>query len=110
MKFDVKRCDFCIHDAPKNGREVCKTCKAYDKFQLKPLRTSIEAHLYDTLLKREAWIEEPIEFDRKTALMVLQAISHKMYPNVDIFGNKTLVINRYEFEDIRKKFLDKRRR
>ena len=54
MKFDVKRCDFCIHDAPKNGREVCKTCKTYDKFHVKPLRTSIENHLYNELLKREA--------------------------------------------------------
>ena len=50
-----------------------------------------------------------MKFDRKTALMVLQVISNKMYPNLDIFGNKTLVINRYDFEAIRKKFLDKRR-
>lgn len=108
MKFDIKRCDFCIYDAPKKHREFCKTCKNYNKFELKVLRTPLEQHLYEKLLEREAWIEEPIEFDRKTALIVLQAISHKMYPSLDIFGNKTLVINRYEFEAIRQKFLDKR--
>lgn len=44
--------------------------------------------------------------DRKTALAVLQDISHAMYPSHDIFGNGTLVIDRYEFEVIRHKYLD----
>lgn len=44
--------------------------------------------------------------DRSTALMVLQDLSHSMYPDYDIFGGKTLVISRAAFEEIRKKYLD----
>jgi hypothetical protein len=47
-------------------------------------------------------------FDRQTALRVLQDLSKHMYPNYDIFGNKTLVIRREYFEDVRKKYLDKK--
>lgn len=46
------------------------------------------------------------DFDRDTALAVLKDFSRDMYPSCDIFGRKTLVINRDEFEAIRKKFLD----
>lgn len=46
------------------------------------------------------------EFDRATALMILKEFSRDMYPSYDIFGKKTLVINRTDFEAIRKKFLD----
>lgn len=45
--------------------------------------------------------------DRKTALKVLLDISNRMYPNCDIFGNKILCISRFDFEEIRKKYLDK---
>ena len=45
-------------------------------------------------------------YDRKTALRVLQDLSKKMYPNLDIFGRPTLVINRADFEEVRKKYLD----
>lgn len=45
--------------------------------------------------------------DRKTALKVLLDISNKMYPNDDIFGNEILCISRFDFEEIRKKYLDK---
>ena len=48
------------------------------------------------------------EFDRYTALEVLKALSSHMYPSYDLFGTKTLVINRDKFELIRKKFLDKK--
>lgn len=47
------------------------------------------------------------EVNRHTALMVLKELSNNMYPNNDIFGNGTLVIDRDKFESIRKKFLDK---
>lgn len=46
-------------------------------------------------------------FDRGTALSLLKDLSKHMYPNYDIFGEKTLVIRRDYFEDIRKKYLDK---
>lgn len=46
------------------------------------------------------------KYDRLTALRVLQDLSNKMYPNLDLFGNPTLVINRDEFEEVRKKWLD----
>lgn len=45
-------------------------------------------------------------FDRDTALSILKEFSRDMYPSHDLFGNKTLVINRYKFENIRKKYLD----
>ena len=44
--------------------------------------------------------------DRRTALRVLQDLSSNMYPSNDIFGTKTLVITRYDFEKIRQKYLD----
>ena len=51
-------------------------------------------------------IEEMEKYDRLTALRVLQDLSNKMYPNFDLFGRPTLVINREEFEEVRKKWLD----
>jgi len=44
--------------------------------------------------------------DRSVALAVLKEFSRDMYPSYDLFGNKTLVINRDKFEAIRKKYLD----
>ena len=46
-------------------------------------------------------------FDRDTALAVLKDISAELYPSYDLFGNKTLVIKREKFENIRKKYLDR---
>lgn len=57
--------------------------------------------------RRARKVEEET-FDRKTALRVLQDLSKNMYPNYDIFGHKTLVINRERFEEVRKKYLDKK--
>ena len=45
-------------------------------------------------------------FDRRTALEVLKDVSRHMYPSYDLFGRKTLVIDRYKFEEIRAKYLD----
>ena len=46
------------------------------------------------------------KMDRLTALRVLQDLSSCMYPSFDLFGRKTLVINRVDFEKIRAKYLD----
>lgn len=45
-------------------------------------------------------------FDRETAEMIFKDLSKLMYPNYDISGEKTLVIKRDYFEDIRRKYLD----
>lgn len=47
------------------------------------------------------------DIHRLHALAVLKDLSKDMYPSYDLFGNKTLVINRDKFEVIRKKYLDK---
>lgn len=52
-------------------------------------------------------MDEP-EFDRDTALTILKELSRDMYPSYDLFGKKTLVINRDKFEAIRKKYLDRK--
>lgn len=44
--------------------------------------------------------------DRDIALAVLKELSRDMYPSCDIFGRKTLVIDRGKFEAIRHKYLD----
>lgn len=46
------------------------------------------------------------KFDRNTALSVLKDLSKNMDKSYDLFGNKTLYISRYKFEEIRKKYLD----
>ena len=48
------------------------------------------------------------DFDRRTALRVLQDLSSCMYPSLDLYGNKTLVIDRDKFEKIRAKYLDRK--
>lgn len=48
---------------------------------------------------------QTVKFDRATALAVLKEFSRDMYPSLDLFGNKTLVIRREKFEAIRKKYL-----
>ena len=49
-----------------------------------------------------------VELDRYTALRVLNDLSSCMYPSRDLFGYKTLVIGRAEFEKIRAKYLDRK--
>ena len=48
------------------------------------------------------------KYDRHTALRVLQDLSSCMYPSLDLYGNKTLVIDRDKFEKIRAKYLDRK--
>ena len=49
-----------------------------------------------------------MSYDRDTALAILKEFSRDMYPSYDLFGNKTLVINRDKFEAIRAKYLDQK--
>lgn len=53
---------------------------------------------------KEKQIEERL--DRKTALRVLQDLSKRMSPTLDIFGEASLFISRPNFEVVRKKYLD----
>lgn len=46
--------------------------------------------------------------DRDTALAILKDLSSYMQPSYDLFGRKTLVIDRDKFELIRKKYLDRK--
>ena len=50
--------------------------------------------------------EEPIMFDRETALAVLKDISSNMHPDHNLFGQPVLSIHRDAFERIRAKYLD----
>lgn len=52
--------------------------------------------------------QKNVDFDRRTALRVLNDLSSCMYPSFDLYGRKTLVINRGEFEKIRTKYLDRK--
>lgn len=58
--------------------------------------------------KNELYGYTQCDFDRQTALDVLKDLSAQMYPSYDLFGNKTLVIDRDKFEKIRAKYLDKK--
>lgn len=48
--------------------------------------------------------------DRDAALEILKDLSKDMRPDYDLFGRKTLVIDRDKFEAIRKKYLDGKRK
>ena len=103
-----KKCHYCKHDRPLVDRsDVCATCHHFDRFQLKDRLTPKSEYEYKRLVEKEAWANDKTEkFDRPTALAVLKAMSEAMHPSTNIFGDKTLVIGRYDFELIRKKFLD----
>lgn len=65
-----------------------------------------DGNFYPTTCKECPYYNE--EFDRDTALSILKEFSRDMYPSYDLYGNKTLVINRDKFEAIRTKYLDRR--
>ena len=105
----MNKCDFCKHDrGPLVGRlDICAACHHRDRFQPKERMNELEQVRYEKILRDEEWINDKSEeFDRATALKVLQALSHKMHPSLNMYGEKTLVISRYEFEVIRRKYLD----
>ena len=104
------KCDFCEYDyGPiKKPSEACKTCKNCSNFKVKQRMHCIQQQRYEQLKKEEADANDnSIKFDRRTALMVLKDLAKFMRPS---FGNKTLVIDRYKFELVRKKYLDKKKK
>ena len=106
-----EKCDFCEYDrGPLMDRpEQCGTCIDNNNFQLKKRLPPSMVNEYAKFKRDEEWInDQSVEFDRDTALLVLGEISKRMHPSTDLFGNKTLTISRYNFEVIRKKFLDKK--
>lgn len=106
-----EKCNFCEYDrGPLKGKlDVCVQCDHCSNFKVKTRLTEFEAHKYTELIEEESWIiDDSVKFDRDTALAVLKAISKHMHASHDIFGEPTLVINRYRFEAVRKKFLDKK--
>lgn len=106
-----KKCEFCNYDyGPMIGESgFCVTCENYNNFKLKPVMQPAQAYEYKKFKRDEEWInDDSVKYDRKTALAVLNALSKRMYPSYDLYGNKTLVIDRDKFEVVRKKFLDKR--
>ena len=106
-----EKCFICEYDqGPLLGKhENCFTCVNNSNFQVKKRVTPGMLMQYEKIKRDEEWIEKhDVEFDRDTALLILNEISKHMRPSTDKFGNKTLVISRYNFEIIRKKFLDKK--
>ena len=108
-----EKCQFCEHDHnPSKGKpDICVKCDRCSNFKAKTRMTIREKYRYDNLVKEEAWVNDDLDdFDRDTALAVLKAISKHMHPSHNIFGEPTLVINRYRFEAVRKKFLDRKKK
>lgn len=85
--------------SPFNKNRVVEAIEGHESY-LSDLRKQLKT--IEEYEKKET-VEE---FDRPTALNVLKELSKNMYPNYDLFGKKTLVINRDRFEAIRKKYLD----
>lgn len=105
-----EKCDFCEYDrGPLVGRhDVCATCHHFDRFQLKKRMPQSQADHYFRFEKLEELANDrPAEFDRDTALMVLQDLVKYLHPSQNCFGDKTLVIRRDAFEAVRRKYLDK---
>lgn len=104
----ARKCKFCRYErGPRKRRcDACKSCVDYSNFEVNSRMTSGQEYLYRKYIEREAWANDhSVQYDRATALAVLKALSKDMYPSVNLYGNKTLVIGRDEFEFIRKKFL-----
>ncbi len=106
----MSKCDFCKHDrGPLVGRhDICATCHHGDRFQPKKRMTPSQANQYARLKKLEEFSNDrPAEFDRATALMVLQDLVPHFHASTNLYGDKTLVIRRDAFESVRRKYLDK---
>lgn len=101
-----RKCDFCKFDM-RVKTEQCRRCHDHSAFEPKVNMTEAMAHDYRKYIEKETWANDhSIQYDRDTALEVLKAITRNMYPSYGLFGTPTLVINRDDFEFIRKKFLD----
>lgn len=68
----------------------------------------MSSNLKNDILNAAMYPETEKKLDRRTALSVMQDISSKMYPDINLFGQKTLVIRREDFEKIRAKYLDRK--
>lgn len=104
-----EKCHFCEHERGPlvDQPEVCKTCRDFNNFEVSKRLTPGASYEYEKLKKEEEWInDQSIEFDRNTALAVLNAITAHIHTSTDLFGNETLVIDRHRFEAVRKKFLE----
>ena len=105
------KCYFCEHERGPLAEqsEACDTCRDFNNFQVKKRMSSGQFYEYEKLKYAEEQFANQNEvFDIDTASMVLKDITAHMCLSTDRFGNKTLVINRYTFELIRKKYLDKK--
>ncbi len=103
-----KKCHFCKHDRGRIDRsDECAACRHFDRFQLTDRMTVRSMYEYQNLKAEEEWANDKSEtFDRPTALAVLKALSNRMHPSTNLFGDPIFTIDRYTFELIRKKFLD----
>ena len=109
ITYNDEKCFFCEHDRPLEQRlDICKTCRNSSNFLLKSRMSPHMMKIYEKFQKDEEWANDRnVEFDRDTALMVLQDLSIRMRPTTNMMGNKILVISRHDFEMVRKKYLDK---
>ena len=103
------KCFFCEYDyGPVVGPSPkCCACFSHKLFEPKKHMSGHMAVMYEKFKSLEEGVDGGVEnYDRATALAVLKALSKHLYPSHDLFGNATLVIDRYKFELVRKRFLD----
>lgn len=89
--IDCTKCEHCIRPYPEHDLYDCLKWRRLSLFEIKEI---------------DVCPDYKFKIDRATALEVLKEFSRDMYPSLDLFGRKTLVINRDKFEAIRKKYLD----
>lgn len=102
------KCHFCEHEHGPLAEqsEMCSQCHDFSMFQVKKRMSQRAQCQFKKLIHEEEQIaNQNIVFDRDTALMILKDLTAHMRPSQDLFGNRTLVINRDGFELIRKKYL-----
>lgn len=107
-----QKCYFCKHDHGPRGPYAtrdypCKSCRKHDHFELNPRMPQRMALEYDMLYgEKSKTIKPDFEFDRDTALAVLKDLTAHLRAGHDIFGEPTLTISRFQFEIVRRKYLD----
>ena len=104
------RCNFCEYDRPpmKERHEQCTRCTEASNFKVKSRMNKRMSLEYERLLKDEEWInEKDTNIDHTTAKVILDEMAKHMHASVNMYGEKTFIISRYNFFKIRKKYLDK---
>lgn len=107
-----QKCYFCKHDrGPYVDKDsACITCRTHNHFEPHPRMSERMAQEYDMLYGEKSKTLKPdFEFDRATALAVLKDLSEHLSPSHNLFGDPTLVISRFQFEIVRKKYLDNKK-